>query len=596
MNRFGMLLAGALCCLTGCLSTFLPDHDQVPRLQADDEAEKPAIRTVGDVSEFQTSGEIPVSGIGVVTNLEGTGGGAPPGEYRRMAEEYLKKNKIDKPKEWLDSPTVALVLLSGEVPAGSHRNDRINVQVTLPPGSKVKSLRGGYLLQTTLVSYATRSQVREYVEKTTDAKPQITSDGLLKGHPLAEVEGPLQVVLKDKDNADKETDGAIESGVKRAWIWKGGRTKVDQPYYLVLNTDQQRYRMAMTVAERINETFHGPGATGKIAVARNADTVVLTIPPQYRGNPAHFLRVVRMIPVERVDENNAYRRKLEEQLRQPESALSAGLRLEALGPDSAKVLADSMKTSPYPLVRFAAAESLAYLGEPLSANELAKLTQDHPTLQGYCLTALGSLDEAASSIALENLLACDEPEVRYGAFRALRELDPGAATARGMRMNGSFWLHVAAPESKPLVHLLSCNRAEIVLFGDKPRLVAPFSLRAGPDIVLSAKAGQQVCTISRFSARRDPRIEQSSLAVADVVKTMAEMGALYSDVAEMLMQARDIKSLNCELAIDALPKAVQIEKLAENAHVDKKMENEAELLKSSSPDQAAPPNVFDRPR
>jgi hypothetical protein len=62
------------------------------------------------------------------------------------------------------------------------------------------------------------------------------------------------------------------------------------------------------------------------------------------------------------------------------------------------------------------------------------------------------------------------------------------------------------------------------------------------------------------------------------------------------MQARDIKSLNCELAIDALPKAVQIEKLAENAHVDKKMENEAELLRSSTPDQAAPPTVFDRPR
>jgi hypothetical protein len=594
MNRFGLLLAGALCGLTGCLSSLLPP--QVPRLQADDEAEKPAIRTVGDVSEFQTSGGIPVSGIGLVVELDGTGGGAPPGEYRRMAEEWLKKNKIDKPNEWLDSPTTALVLLSGEIPAGSRRHDRINVQVTLPPGSKVKSLRGGKLLPATLVSYATRSQVRQYAEKTSDAPPPVTGDGLLKGHVLAEVEGPLQVALKDKDNADKETEGTIENGVKRAWIWKGGRTKVDQPYYLVLNIDQQRYRMSMTIAERINETFHGPGATDKIAVARNADTVVLNIPPQYRGNTAHFLRVVRMIPIERVDENNAYRRRLEEQLRQPETALSAGLRLEALGPDSTKALTDAMKSSPYPLVRFAAAESLAYLGAPISANELARLTQNHPTLQGYCLTAPSSLDEAASSIALETLFAADEPEIRYGAFRAMRELDPGADSARGYRMNDSFWLHLVAPQSKPLVHLLSCNRAEIVLFGNTPKLMAPFSLRAGPDIVLTAKPGQQVCTISRFSARHNPRIEQCSLAVADIIKTMAEMGALYSDVAEMLMQARDIKSLNCELAVDALPKAVEIEKLAENAHVDKKMENEAELLKSSTADQAAPPNVFDRPR
>jgi hypothetical protein len=273
------------------------------------------------------------------------------------------------------------------------------------------------------------------------------------------------------------------------------------------------------------------------------------------------------------------------------------LRLEALGAESTKVLTEAMKTNPYALVRFAAAESLAYLGEPISANELAKLAEEHPALQRYCLIALSSLDEAASSIALESLLSASAPEIRYGAFRALRQLDPNADAARGYPMNKkSFWLHVVAPHSKPLVHLLTSNRAEVVIFGETPKLVAPFSLRAGPDIVLTAKAGQHVCTVSRFSARHEPRIEQSSLAVVDVIKTMAEMGALYSDVAEMLLQARDIKSLNCELAVDALPKMVDIEKLAENAHVDKKMENEAELLKSSVPDQAATLNVFDRSR
>ena len=219
------------------------------------------------------------------------------------------------------------------------------------------------------MSYASRSQVREFVEKDTDAKPQDTGDGLLKGHVLADAEGPLQVKLKDKDNSAKEADDTVESGVKHAWIWKGGRTKTEQPYYLVLNPDQQRYRMAMNVAEHINETFHGPGAQEKIAIARNADTVVLTIPPQYRANPRHFLRVVRMIPVDRADQNSAYRRRLEEQIQLPETALSAGLRLEAIGRDSIKVLVDAMKKSPYPLVKFAAAESLAYLGEPVSAME-----------------------------------------------------------------------------------------------------------------------------------------------------------------------------------------------------------------------------------
>ena len=100
MKRIGLLLAVALCGLTGCQ---LFDHDEVPRLQADDDAQKTVVRTVGDVSEFQTAGAIPVSGIGLVWGLEGTGGGTPPGNYRQMAEEYLKKNKIPDPNAWLDS-------------------------------------------------------------------------------------------------------------------------------------------------------------------------------------------------------------------------------------------------------------------------------------------------------------------------------------------------------------------------------------------------------------------------------------------------------------------------------------------------------------
>ena len=162
-------------------------------------------------------------------------------------------------------------------------------------------------------------------------------------------------------------------------------------------------------------------------------------------------------------------------------------------------------------------------------------------------------------------------------------------------MNQTFWLHVVAPKSTPLVHLLSFDRAEIVLFGDTPSLVAPFALRAGPDIVVTAKPGQNVCTISRFSTHRPDRVEQCSLAVADIVKTMADMGALYQDAAEMLLEARDTKSLNCELAVDAIPKGVAIQELADNAKVDKKMENEAELLKKASSDKVLP-NVFDRPR
>jgi flagellar basal body P-ring protein FlgI len=598
MLRLGFLLLGSLSVLAGCHG-----KDTTARSQSDDDADKSRLQTIGDVAEFQTSGAIPISGVGLVVNLDGTGGGTPPGEYRNMMEQYLKKCKIDNPKEWLDSRDNALVLVNAEIPVGSRRGERINIEITLPPGSKARSLRGGYLLETPLTSYSTQGQVRAYLEQNTDIKPQSLGDGLLKGHILADAEGPLQVALKDKENvraAKERIDGPAserglpETAIKRAWIWKGGRTKKDQPLYVVMNPDQQRYRKAEIVTSRINEVFQGPQSLDKIARQRNADTIEINVPPQYRSNIGHFLRVVRLIPELRAEENSDYQRKLEEQLKQPETTLSAALRLEALGRGSVPALRSTMRNSEYPLVRFAAAEVLAYLGEPICASELGKIAQSHPSMQAFCLSALGSLDEAASVYALQDLLASDCPEVRYGAFRALRDVDRDSDAARGFRMNKSFWLHVLGSESKPMIHLLSTGRAEVVLFGKSPQLVAPFSLRAGPDIIITARRGDTACTISRFSTHKSERHAQCSYAVADVVKAVADMGALYQDVADLLIQANETKCLNCELAIDALPKAVPVQKLAENALVDKMMENEKDLLKSAVEEQADPTRVFDR--
>jgi flagellar basal body P-ring protein FlgI len=584
MKRLGLILAGSLVALTGCLK------DHTTRSQLDDDVDKPTVRTIGDVAEFQTAGAVPVSGVGLVVGLEGTGGGAPPGPYRQMMEEQLKRCKIDNPKAWLDSNDTALVFVSARILAGSRAGERADVEITLPPGSKVKSLRGGYLLETPLSTYASQGQVRAYLEQN-DIKPVGGGDGLLKGHVMADAEGPLHVAPNDKENKAEVRANADmpEDGVRRAFVWKGAKSKINQPFFMVLNPDQQRYRMAGVVAERINETFHGPGAVDKIAKQRNADSVVLTIPPQYRNNATHFFRVVRMIPTERVDENSEYRRRLESELQEPETTLTASLRLEALGRGSIPVLRDAMKTSKYPLVQFAAAEALAYLGEPISANALASLAEKHASLQAYCLTALTSLDEAASSFALQELLTSEAPEIRYGAFKALREREPREYA--GIQLNKSFWLHCAAPESQSLVHVLNSGRAEIVVFGKTPRLVAPFSLRAGPDLVVTARAGDSAVTISRFSTRKSQRQEQCSFAVADVIKALADLGAQYADVVELLTLARDLKAIDCELAMDALPKGVEIKRLAEHARGDKMMEREADLMRD--PAEKPKVNVFE---
>ena len=69
---------------------------------------------------------------------------------------------------------------------------------------------------------------------------------------------------------------------------------------------------------------------------------------------------------------------------------------------------------------------------------------------------------------------------------ALRILDEGADEVAGEMLADSFWLHKAAPRSSPLIHVSTSQRAEIVFFGEQPRLVPPLKIVAGEFTVTAA--------------------------------------------------------------------------------------------------------------
>jgi hypothetical protein len=560
--------------LTGC---FLGDFRTVARPQTEDPDPAQAnARTVGDVcTDFDNAAHVVVCGYGLVTGLDGTGGTCPPCDARTAVIERLKRAKEESPSEIVDSPSNAVVIVSAVVRPGIRRDELVDVEVTLPQGSRVKSLRGGILLPTPLMTFATQEEVRGYL-KQNDYGTATEGNRLLRGHEVVVAKGPLQSALAGPADADAET----EKPLTRAFVWKGGRLVEGRAMFLVLKTDHQKFRIAEQVAARINETFHaGESAGSKVAVARHKDLVAVAVPPRYRLNRPHFMRVVWAVPLNPPAEQDDYVKQLEEQLQQPETALIAAVRLEAVGMPAAPVLKRAL-TSEYPLVRFAAAEALAYLGQPGGAEVLQRCAAEHPALQAYALTALAALDDALGITRLEELLAAKEPEVRYGAFRALREIDPSGDPVRGTWAKKSYVIHEVNVTGPPLVHILREGRAEFVLFGEPPQLVPPFSLTAGPEMTVTARPGDTVVTISRFSARtgNQPTHVQSSLAVADVLRKMAELGAAYTDAAEMLTKAHERKALGCRLAVDALPKAVAVKRLAEAAREDPRMQQEFDLL------------------
>ena len=396
MNQRVWLFGVLLCGLLGCA------HQQT-RLQAEDEHERDKaseVRTIGDVTSVANADSIPVSSIGLVVGLDGTGGGAPPGPYRQRLEDQLRKRGLENVKDLLSSPETSLVLVQAFIPAGARKGDPLDIEISVPRESRTRSLRGGKLLECSLYNYDTR-------------KNRDGSDTYLQGHAVVKAAGALVVGLGD---------GNEEVKLRQGRIWGGGRCLIDRPFYLILNSRDESARLAKTVADRINETFQGPihADMAELAEAKTKATVNLGVPPQYRLNLPRYLRVVRLIPLlEKEADRIPYHRRLEEQLSDPAKTVTVALRLEALGQDSIPTLKQGL-ASDHPLVRFCSAEALAYLGDPSCGAELARAIKEQPALRAFSLTAMASLDEAICQVELTRLLAEPSPETRYGAFRALR--------------------------------------------------------------------------------------------------------------------------------------------------------------------------------
>ena len=253
---FGSLLAGML----GCSS-----RPNVVRPQSAEESERDRypVKTVGDVLTFGNVEPMPVSGVGLIEGLDGTGGPAPTGSYRQMLENDLRKQRVDKVKEVLNSKDCALVLVSGLIPPGARKDDVFDVEITLPPGSRATSLRGGYPPLRAV-------QLR--------LRPQLQ---FAPGQFRRGSQGP-----SGRSGAGTFA-GRLRRRCGRAYPpgpHLGRRPRsIDRPFHLVLNSNEAFARVANNVIGRVNAAFQDslPGGPGtEIAFFRNKSTILVAVPPQ----------------------------------------------------------------------------------------------------------------------------------------------------------------------------------------------------------------------------------------------------------------------------------------------------------------------------
>ncbi|MBX3436191.1 MAG: hypothetical protein KF861_01790 [Planctomycetaceae bacterium] len=146
-------------------------------------------------------------------------------------------------------------------------------------------------------------------------------------------------------------------------------------------------------------------------------------------------------------------------------------------------------------------------------------------------------------------------ETRYGAFRTLTTLNPNDPSVRGEDMKQQFTLHVIPSEQPPLIHITGRQKTELVLFGEDQSFKAPLAITAGKHIWITSRAGQSHVVVTRHEVGKPSRRLEIIPEVAEVVRTVVDLGATYPDVVQMLVQAERQHNLPGKIAIDALPQA-----------------------------------------
>lgn len=527
IRQWPVLLVAAA--TVGCMGPLFRHQSPDPEPESAVESDT-GVQLISSVAHPHGLGYVKVESVALVTGLAGTGEDPPPTSQRAEMLAELNRREAPQPNALLASPNTALVVVRGLLRPGIQEGDVFDVEVRTPTRSDAKSLRGGWMLETSLTETA------------------VLGDVLRKGHVTALAKGAILV----DPSAGSGDEGAY---LTRGRILGGGVATKSRKLGLILDHSHQSVRMSQIIGKAINQRFYAyiDGVRRGVATPKTDEFVELDIHPRYKDNVGRFMRVVRSLALQESPSERLERLELlRNQLLDPVTASTAAIRLEAIGDADAVTALKSGIESDDPEVRFYAAEALAYLDVTEAVAPLAAAARDEPAFRVHALAALSTMQDGAASEALEGMLKLKSAETRYGAFRALGRVSPDHPAVRGEDLGGKFRYHVVAVDGPPMVHVTSSHKAEVVLFGVGQQLKLPLVVDAGPRILVNGLSGAQI-TISRFSPNEPTQQRTVSTDLDEVIRAVVELGGEYPDVVQMLQEAKASGALASRLAVNALP-------------------------------------------
>ena len=535
----GTLFTTGLFCLlwttVGCQSLWQRDSAQTSLLPSGNNTTPPKTQYIKDSAGFWGLDFGKLEGVGLVTDLRGTGSNPPPsGQRDYLVDELKTYPEIENAMNLVASKDTSMVLVKGLVPPGAKKGDRFDLELILPPKPRLEtsSLKYGFLFKT---------RMRPMVQLGTSVK---------KGSVAGQGRGSVLVDSLFEPRKDSENE-------IRGVILGGGILLDDRSFGLSVRSEENALRQATSIAKAINERFTTVTRDGRTGVATpKTDKVIeLTIPEGYRLNIGRYSQVIGNIAFDEQPQDRVNRlEQLDLELNEPLTCRDAALRLEAFGPDGVPALRRGLLNSDQE-IRFQSAEALAYLGEPDGIDVLLEAATNSPNLRWHALTALSASQSPQAGEALFSLMNVDSAETRYGAFRAFQVRTPNDPLARGEWLADDFYFHEVPSTGPPMVHLSRSKRPEITLFGKDQQLTNDF-IFVQNGLTIRADGKGNLLLIRYLPDQQEER-RICSTNLSEAIRQLASLNCSYTEMVELLQEAKKNNQLTSRLAINAVPRLNQ---------------------------------------
>jgi hypothetical protein len=165
------------------------------------------------------------------------------------------------------------------------------------------------------------------------------------------------------------------------------------------------------------------------------------------------------------------------------------------------------------------------------------------------------VDDADAVLALRQLMSEKALETRYGAFRALKELDSHDPSLNPIEFENRFIVYAIDSTGEPMVHVTRRRAPEIVLFGTEQALRLPAVLNAGRSIRIMGETGQHEVEVIYYQLNAEPKRHKVPNRMIDILRTCGKLGATYPDIVQMMIEAEQQHNFVGQFGIDRLPQA-----------------------------------------